>query len=166
MIGKAISWGGVLIVSILLSILPLPGQLTLIQPPWTMLLLFYLLIVEPLHWAWMLTIVMGYLLDAMHVSALGTHAFALALSLWLAALKKERFPDFSLNQQMIFVGVLCGGYEAGLCVIDLLLGEKLNWYIGVAGIIKALIAMILWPWLKIGLDECLQVTKGVTDAFR
>lgn len=149
-------WGVVLTLALILMILPLPAYISASCPPWILVCLLYAVFfcewsLHPIY-----LIGLGLLLDALQASVLGEHIFALSFALWIATLKRWRFAHFSMNQQMILVGLIVWLYQISLMLIVMVLGQTFNFWPWVAeGILSAILSAICWNWIKIILCDFL-----------
>lgn len=147
-----------ILLSFILTIMPLPFGLSMIRPPWILWLLLYVTWFMPSYLSMGLVVLLGILLDVMLASVMGEHAFALVLTIWLASTKSRRFHLFNMSQQMALFGILVACYEVLLDIIDLMLGFSPNFnYI----IPVALISAALWPWYILFLRGRYKLQKGV-----
>lgn len=139
--------------SLILSILPWPEFLQGANPPWVLLLLIYLQCYNPRCFSLSLLFILGFGLDLLLSTTLGEHALALTLVCWFFALKMKRFYFYSLEQQMLILGLFCGFYQLILSLIDLSLGFNFS---SLLSIFFSLVASLLaWPWLRWILDAIL-----------
>lgn len=140
-------------ISLLLTACPMPTLLKIIEPPWILLLLFYLLIADEIMVLFSGLLISSFLLDAIQVSLLGQHLLALVLSLWVAKFKLSRFVYYSLNQQSVLLGVVVAVYELIFYGVDALLGAsiQLTWALTVIGC--SVMSGVSWVWVS-ALGQC------------
>jgi len=147
----ALSMGGILIIALsfllalLLSILPVPGWILLVQPPWLTLIVIYWVVAVPhrvsLGIAWLL----GLLLDALYGTLLGEHALALCVVAYLAQRLHRQIRMFPLTQQAMSVFLLVIIYQIVLLWIQGIIGQlndSAYWFC-----VPALTSMLFWPWI-------------------
>ncbi|KTD06773.1 rod shape-determining protein MreD [Legionella jamestowniensis] len=141
------------LISLALTILPLPDFLTGLRPPWILMLILYLQFFLPNYFNVTLLLIVGLLLDVLLATVLGEHAFALSVVTWLASNKARRFYLFSMGQQMALIGFFCLLYQTLIMMIELFMGYHISFIMSVGG---AAISMILWPWVRLLADDTLR----------
>lgn len=142
------------IITLALTILPLPDLLLGLRPPWVLMLVLYLQFFLSDHFNVVILLIIGLALDVLLSTVLGEHAFALSLVAWIASNKARRFRLFSIGQQMTLVGFFCLFYQMIILLIDASLGYHV-WFIMSLG--SSLISVLLWPWVRLIADETLLV---------
>lgn len=140
------------ILSLVLCILPAPDSLTGFRPPWIFLLVFYIQCFLPRFFNLTGILLLGLCQDVLLSTILGEHAFALLLITWITNTKSRRFRFFSISQQLALVGVYCFVYQSIILSIDALLGFSYHFFTPIKG---ALVGVLLWPWVRLALDEAL-----------
>jgi rod shape-determining protein MreD len=139
-----------LVISLLLSILPVPDWAEELRPQWVALTLIYWCLALPsrvgVFWAWC----MGVVLDVTAGTVLGQHALSLSVVAYLAVELHPRIRIFPLWQQALSVWIL-------------LLVERLLslWVIGATGQptptlwywAPTFVGMLLWPSIFIVLRD-------------
>lgn len=133
-----------IIISLLLTIIPVPELLVDIRPPWILLFLLYLQFYLPEYFNLFLVFILGLLLDALLATVIGEHALALTLVAWLASNKTRRFYFFSIAQQILLVGFLVFVYQGVLYLIDAFLGFHTH-ILSIVG--STIVSILLWPWI-------------------
>src|SRR3990167_2254481 len=96
----------IFILSLILTILPLPGFLLFLKPLWVLLWLLYLQFYLPGCFHIVILVLLGLVLDALLSTVIGEHAFAFSIVGWIANSKFKRFSFFSMEQQMVVIGLL------------------------------------------------------------
>lgn len=100
-----------LLVTLILSILPLPIIVKAYRPDWTLLVLMYWVLALPhkvnVGVAWLC----GFLLDILFGTVLGVHALSCAIVIYIMGSNYQRIRNFSIWQQAIVVGVLLALYH-------------------------------------------------------
>lgn len=146
---------GVLLGANILTVLPLPAQISGIRPAWVLLCLLYLQMYLPKYFHVWVVLCLGLGLDALLSTPMGEHAFALLVTTWLMVGKTHRFMFFSIMQQMLIIGLACGCYQLILFIVDGSFGHMtaVSTVLGVA-----LSGMIFW-----GLLPMLLRIQGVKD---
>ena len=93
-----------ILLSLVLSILPLPSLLDMYRPDWVALVVLYWVIVLPhrvnIGTAW----VAGLLLDILLGSTLGVRALSMAIMAYIAAMQFQQIRNFSVWQQALVIG--------------------------------------------------------------
>lgn len=100
-----------IIVSLMLTIMPLPIGFDEFRPNWTLLVLIYWVLALPnrvnVLFAWLI----GFIIDVLLGSVLGVNAFATALVVYVTANNFQKIRNFSLLQQSLIVGVFISLYH-------------------------------------------------------
>ncbi|MDN3653500.1 rod shape-determining protein MreD [Thalassotalea ponticola] len=100
-----------LVVSLLLTILPMPIEADSYRPNWTLLVLVYWSLALPnrvnVLYGWFF----GFVIDVLLGSVLGIHAFASALVVYISANNYQKVRNFSLWQQSLIVALLVALYH-------------------------------------------------------
>ncbi|MCP0912927.1 MULTISPECIES: rod shape-determining protein MreD [Legionella] len=139
-----------LLLTLILTILPMPEFLMGIRPAWVLLLVLYAQFLMSGHMNVLFLLIIGLCLDVLLSTVIGEHAFALLITCWLAAKKGRRFNFFPLGQQMVFIALFCLTYQAVLLLLDAFLG---NHYNPIVALSSALLGTVLWPWIRIIADS-------------
>lgn len=149
-----------LILSLSLTILPLPHPLSNFRPSWVLLFILYLEFFLFPYFNLIILFIVGLALDVLLSTVLGEHVFALLLVTWIASRKNRRFNYFSIGQQMAFIALLCLLYQLVIIIIEAFQGSSMS-FMMVGG--SAFTSSILWPWIKlIGNDTLQQKRKWQT----
>lgn len=136
--------GGVFLVALLLTIMPLPSGLVDWRPQWVALTLIFWILTLP-EWvgvgvAWTI----GIVLDVLTGTLLGEHALSLSLVAFIVLKLHKRLRLFPRHQQSFTVFLL------------LLLDRLLNlWVIGALGYtapslgywLPPVVGALFWPWI-------------------
>jgi rod shape-determining protein MreD len=157
----AVHQGGLFIlitflVSLLLTVLPLPDWSQHLRPPWVALVLIYWCIALPERVGVGVAWVVGIFLDVLTGALFGQHALGLLVVAYMAVTLHQRMRLFPLWQQSLIVLIML--------LVDRLL---VLWVAGAAGQpppslwywMPAITGMLLWPWMFIML-------RGVRRRFR
>lgn len=144
-----------LLMSLVLTIIPLPHLLVNFRPPWVMLLILYLQFFLPGLFSMSLVIIMGLILDVLLSTVLGEHIFALTFVCWIASNKSRRFSLFSMEQQMALIGAFALLYELLILVTDACFGYRVGFMLPLIG--TSLVSVLLWPWIRLLADDSLLV---------
>ena len=88
--------------------------------------------------------VVGLVLDVLHGSILGQHAFGLAFVAWIALLYHQRIRVFPIAQQALFVALTVFVYLFAMLQVYNLLGSVEYQYSYLLG---TLTSALLWPWI-------------------
>ena len=138
------------LVSLVLTVLPLPDPLELLRPEWPALVLMYWCLAAPQRVGVGVGFVVGLLQDTLQGTLLGAHALAYALVAFAAVRLHQRLRVFPLWQQSISVLILL-----------LLVRLVLWWVAGLAGrpppgwvfLLPAVVGTLLWPAVFVTLRE-------------
>ncbi|KTC66012.1 Rod shape-determining protein MreD (plasmid) [Legionella adelaidensis] len=150
-----------LIVALILTILPLPEFMLGVRPPWVLLLLLYAEFYLPKNFSTISVFFLGLCLDILLFHVIGENAFALLITTWVATGKTRRFAFFSVGQQMVLIGLFALIYESILLLIDAFLGNN---YSSITVVGSTILAMLLWPWVRI-LAESIFIQKIKSKNF-
>lgn len=130
------------ILSISLSILPIPLWMVNLWPLWSILILIFLVAylpdVIPLWLIWL----MGLLYDVMQGSLLGEHALGFIGVYFLTSRTSQQIKSFPLLTQMIKIAFILINYQLvilfcqGFAIRDLFLS-----------FLPIITSLILWPWI-------------------
>ncbi|KGJ98949.1 rod shape-determining protein MreD [Thalassotalea sp. ND16A] len=100
-----------LVISLILTIMPLPIGVDAFRPNWALLVVAYWSIALPnrvnVLFAWMI----GFIIDVLLGSVLGINAFATALVVYVSANNYQKIRNFSLWQQSFIIGLLVALYH-------------------------------------------------------
>ncbi len=139
-----------ILLSLLLTVLPLPEWVRIYRPQWYTLVLIYWTMATPQRVGVGIGWLTGIIVDVITGTLLGQHALALSLIAFITLKMHQRLRLFPLWQQ-------------SLTVLVLLLIEKLLqlWVMGAVGQpappllfwAPPLVGMLLWPWLFIILRD-------------
>lgn len=132
---------GIILGANVLSILPLPPQISDLRPAWILLSLIFLQTYLPRYFRVWLILFLGLCLDALLATPMGEHSFALLITTWLLAGRASRFMFFSIMQQMLIIGLACGTYQLIIFIVDASFGHmsSVSTIFGVA-----MTSMIIW----------------------
>ena len=133
-----------------LTILPLPGLISLARPPWVLLLILYVQFYLTTSFNLTFVFFTGLCLDVLLASVIGEHVFALSMITWMASSRVKRFHFFSSAQQIMLIGLLCFFFQFTTLLINAFLGFH---YILIMPVMSAFISMLLWPWFKLFADH-------------
>ncbi|TRX52796.1 rod shape-determining protein MreD [Thalassomonas sp. M1454] len=100
-----------IIVSLMLTIMPLPIGFDEFRPNWTLLVLIYWVLALPTRVNVLLAWLIGFIIDVLLGSVLGVNAFATALVVYVTVNNFQKIRNFSLLQQSIIVGVFIALYH-------------------------------------------------------
>ena len=138
------------LLSLLLTVLPLPEWVRMYRPQWYTLVLIYWTMATPQRVGVGVGWLIGIIVDVITGTLLGQHALALSMIAFITHKMHQRIRLFPLWQQ-------------SLTVLVLLLIEKLLqlWVMGAVGQpvppllfwAPPLVGMLLWPWIFIILRD-------------
>ena len=107
-----------LVLTLALSLVPLPHAVTSFRPDWVAVVLLYWSITAPRRFSLLTAFWMGIVLDTLSGSLLGQHALALLVIVYVAERLHLRIRVFPVSQLGITVLALLGLYEFILFWID------------------------------------------------
>ena len=130
------------LISIILTIVPLPDFLANFKPDWTLLLLIFLSINIPKEFNMGTAFILGILVDVSQGTLLGQHAFAFLLVVFLTSKLHLQLRNYPLLQM-----------TAIICLILMMYHFILFWINGVSGISSSIYSYVgpvisgtvLWP---------------------
>lgn len=135
-----------LVITLSLSILPMPELIADFRPPWVLLFVLYIEYYLPGNSNQFTLLFVGLLLDVLLATVIGEHSFALLAVIWIASTKSRRFQFFSMMQQIVLVGFFCFLYQSIIVLITALLGYHYSVFMPLA---SAVVSMFLWPWIRL-----------------
>ena len=132
-----------ILLSLVLSILPLPSLLDMYRPDWVALVVLYWVIALPhrvnIGTAW----VAGLLLDILLGSTLGVRALSMAIMAYIAAMQFQQIRNFSVWQQALVIGCVNLLGQLSIFWAEQLFGvASLNYRLFWTSLSTA----VLWPW--------------------
>ena len=141
--------GGVIIIftfiiSLSLTIVPLPGWGELLRPEWIAMVLIYWCMALPnrvgVGYGW----VIGLFLDVARDALLGQHALALAVLAYVTLATHQRIRNYPLGQQAIFIFLLMTSYYLVIMWIRGISSQApAIWEV----LLPALMTALIWPFL-------------------
>lgn len=138
------------IVAFMLTAVPLPEWALPWRPAWIATVLMYWCIALPQRVGVISGWLIGLVLDVMHGSILGQHAFGLAFVAYIALQYHQRIRVFPLLQQAIFVGAVIFVYLLVMWQIYDLLGSVRY---GPGYLLGAVTTILIWPWVYVILRD-------------
>jgi len=133
-----------LLVALMASIMPLPLNVDAFRPDWVLIVLLYWCMALPRRVNIITAWVMGFLLDVLLGSALGVHAAAMAIAVYIVAENFQKIRNFSIWQQALITGVLAALYHLVVFWLQRFLIDItfLSSYL-----YPVITTIILWPWV-------------------
>lgn len=139
-----------LIISLMLTAMPLPEWCNNWRPAWVAMVLIYWCMALPERVGIGISWILGLLLDVQQGTVLGQNALALAIIAYITIKSYQRLRVFPLYQQAIIV-----------CFYIMIFQLVVLWIKGMMGIppqtwtfwMPAVTSMFLWPWLFIILRD-------------
>lgn len=107
-----------LILTLALSVVPLPLAIAPFRPDWVAVVLLYWCFAAPRRFSLVTAFVLGLAVDSLSGSLLGQHAVALIVIVYLAERFYLRFRVFPLSQMIIVIMLLLALYQFLLFWID------------------------------------------------
>lgn len=136
--------------SLILTILPLPGWAEELRPQWVTLTVIYWAMALPQRVSIGVGWFLGLLLDVVFDALLGQHALALALVAFFTSQLHQRIRIFPVLQQAIVVFVFCLIYALTILWIKGITGIAPNlWHF----VIPCITSAIIWPAIFIFLRQ-------------
>jgi len=138
------------VAAFMLTALPLPEWVVAWRPAWVALVLSYWCLALPQRIGVVIAWVIGLLLDVMHGSLLGQHAFGLSVIAYVVVIYHQQIRVYPLFRQAFVIGSLVFMYSSLMLVIYNFLGS-LNY--GYEYLLAAITSALLWPWIFIVLRD-------------
>lgn len=133
-----------LLITLILSIVPMPILIKAYRPDWTLLVLLYWTIALPhrvnVGVAWFC----GFLLDILLGTVLGVHALSCAVVIYIAGLNYQSIRNFSMVQQALSVGLLLALHHLLVYWLSYFLSST---YFLPEYIYPVVPGILLWPWI-------------------
>ncbi len=134
----------------MLTAMPLPDWALPWRPAWIAMVLVYWCMALPQRVGVITGWVIGLILDVMHGSILGQHAFGLAFVAYMVLQYHQRLRVFRLLQQSLVIGSIVFVYLLTMLWIYNLLGSVKYSFSYLLG---AVTTGVLWPWVYIVLRD-------------
>ena len=146
------------VVAFMLTAAPLPDWALPWRPAWIAMVLVYWCMALPERVGVLTGWTIGLVLDVMHGSILGQHAFGLAFVAYIAVQYHQRVRVFPLTQQAMFVASVIFFYLVMMLWIYNVLGSVTY---GANYLLATLTTAVLWPWVFIILRDVRRRAKVV-----
>lgn len=132
------------LVSLILSALPLPSFAVPFQPYWTTLVVVYWCLALPEILGIKFAFFTGLFVDLISSTIIGEHALIYTLIAYMTLLLYSRIRLHPFFQQTLVVGVLLmPQLLIGLWIEGMLYGVELQWLL----LMPLLTSMLVWPWI-------------------
>lgn len=133
-----------LLITLIMSIIPLPLMVVAYRPDWTLLVLIYWALALPhrvnVGVAWL----NGFLLDVLLGTILGTHALSFAIVIYVAGANYQKIRNFSVWQQALIIGLFLALHHLLVYWFSHFLSDT---YFLPQYLYPVLPGMIVWPWV-------------------
>jgi rod shape-determining protein MreD len=133
-----------LLVSLLLSVAPMPSFMEVGRPLWPALLLTYWTLALPQRVGMTTAWIVGIAQDVLYGSLLGQNALVLALVTFLVLNLHQRLRMFPMWQQSMVLMVVFGLAQLVQLWLNALTGSRPP---TLAFVLPALVSALLWPWI-------------------
>jgi rod shape-determining protein MreD len=133
----------ILLIALIASITPLPLGIDAFRPDWVLVVLIYWCLALPTKVNVISAWFMGLLLDVLLGSALGVHAAAMAIAVYIVASNFQKIRNFSVWQQALIVGMLSALFHLLVFWFQRFISDVvfLPSYL-----YPMITTIILWPW--------------------
>ncbi len=138
------------IIAFMLTAIPVPDWALAWRPAWIAMVLVYWCIALPQRVGVICGWCLGLILDVLHGSILGQHAFGLAFVAYISLQYHQRIRVFPIVQQTAFVALVVLVYLAVMWQIYDLLGSVKY---GPSYLLGTLTTALLWPWTYVILRD-------------
>ena len=143
--------------ALLMGMLPMPAYLAPFKPYWLGLVFCYWLLEAPNRVGLGIAFLLGLLADLLYGNLLGEQALRLCVIGFIVARFRPRLRFFTLTQQALAIFALMVNDRAVVLMVRALSGEGLPpWQFW----ISPLVALLLWPWLFLLLDDIRLKLRG------
>lgn len=133
-----------LFAALLLTVIPVPYQVTLFRPDWALLVLMYWTLALPRRVSIGSAFVLGFLTDVLVGTVLGVNALVFSAISFIISVNYLKIRNFGMIQQALFVGVLLAFYQLVLFWLSHFL-TGVNFRPGYLW--PAITGALVWPWL-------------------
>ena len=131
-----------LVIAIIISIMPLPLVLLPFRPQLVLLLFLYLQFYAKAYFSVVLMLAVGILLDVLHASTLGQHAFSMLFVCLIMSKRAMRFQFFTPIQSTLIILALCFLNNLIFAICGWIMGNPISWiYLAT----HALATVLCWP---------------------
>ena len=130
-------------VGLICAIFPLPLMFNAFRPDWMILLIFYWVLALPQRVSIGHAFILGFLLDLLLGSILGTHALLFSILAYAISINYQRIRYFTLLQTTLLVGVFIFLAKISLYLLassmqEIILHKSYFW--------SVFTSMLIWPW--------------------
>lgn len=146
------------VIAFMLTAMPLPDWAIAWRPAWVALVLAYWCLAIPQGIGVLTAWAIGLLLDVMHGSLLGQHAFGLAMVAYVVVIYHQQIRVYPLFRQALVIGSLVFVYAATMLAIYNFLGSMRYGY---DYLLAAITSAVLWPWIFIVLRDFRRKTSSI-----
>lgn len=133
-----------LLLSLIVSIMPMPLSIDMFRPDWVLVVLIYWGIALPMRVNVITAAVMGFFLDVLLGATLGVHTTAMAIAIYIAVVNYQKIRNFSLWQQSLIIGVLAALYHLLVFWLQRFLTDIVFLPSYLYPVISSI---VIWPWL-------------------
>lgn len=144
------------IVAFMLTALPLPDWAAPWRPAWVALVLAYWCLALPQRIGVLIAWLVGLLLDVMHGSLLGQHAFGLAIVAYIVVIYHQQIRVYPFFRQALVMGSLIFVYTAAMLLVYNFIGSM---QYGYQYLLAAITSALIWPWIFIVLRDYRRKTR-------
>ena len=141
----AVRIGLLLIISFVLTIIPMPAPLALLKPNWPLLTLLYIELYLPRQYRLYLVLFVGICMDVLVSTVIGEHIFVYAVVGFIAMKQSRCFYFYTIWQQVAWIGIFCLIAQGLIMFIDYFLGHVMASFLTLGSVLTS---AIVWPWLK------------------
>ncbi|MFT5161482.1 MAG: rod shape-determining protein MreD [Alteromonadaceae bacterium] len=133
-----------LLITFILSIIPLPRLIEAYRLDWTLLVLIYWALALPhrvnVGVAW----ICGFLLDVLLGTVLGTHALSCSIVIYVAGSNYQKIRNFSVWQQSLIIGLFLALHHLLVYWFSHFLSDT---YFLPEYLYPVLSGVLVWPWM-------------------
>ncbi|MGB1271805.1 MAG: rod shape-determining protein MreD [Endozoicomonas sp.] len=137
-----------LLMGALLSILPLPGWLSMVRPAWVPLVMIYWVLVLPERFGLLFAFIIGFLLDIVQGTLFGLNSLGMVMVAFIVLSLQRRLRLFPIWQQAFLVFLMVGFYQLIVLWVRSAAGQTIPsiWYL-----LPSVTSALIWPWMMSGL---------------
>lgn len=134
-----------IIVTVMLTVIPLPNSATMYRPDLLLVLILYTQCCLSAYFRVTFVFLLGIYLDVLCATTIGQHTLSLIITTWAATTRSTNFRYFSTLQQMSVILLFSLLYHLVLYLTEIFLGVNADI---IPAIGSAFISILFWPCLK------------------
>lgn len=137
-----------LLLGALLSILPLPGWLSLMRPAWVPMVMIYWVLALPERFGLLFAFIIGFLLDIVQGTLFGLNSLGMVMVAFIVLSLHRRLRLFPVWQQAFLVFLMVGFYQLIVLWVRSAAGQATP---SIGYLLPSVSSALIWPWVMSGL---------------